>query len=43
MIIYESGFNNISYFNRKFKAIKGQTPMEYQKRFLVHAWIRAMD
>jgi AraC-like DNA-binding protein len=30
----EAGFNNVSYFNRKFKAMKGQTPMEYQKHFL---------
>lgn len=31
----EAGFNNVSYFNRKFKAIKGKTPMEYQKHFIV--------
>ncbi|MDO6435439.1 AraC family transcriptional regulator [Flavitalea sp. BT771] len=31
----EAGFNNVSYFNRKFKAIKGKTPMEYQRHFLV--------
>ena len=31
----EAGFNNVSYFNRKFKAIKGKTPMEYQKNFMV--------
>lgn len=39
----ESGFNNISYFNRKFKAIKGQTPMEYQRQFLVNAGAGVMD
>jgi len=27
----EAGFNNISYFNRKFRELKGKTPMEYQK------------
>ncbi|MBN9383878.1 MAG: helix-turn-helix domain-containing protein [Chitinophagaceae bacterium] len=31
----EAGFNNVSYFNRKFKAIKGKTPMEYQRHFIV--------
>jgi AraC-like DNA-binding protein len=31
----EAGFNNVSYFNRKFKAMKGKTPMEYQKHFIV--------
>lgn len=31
----EAGFNNVSYFNRKFKAMKGKTPMEYQKYFLI--------
>lgn len=30
----ESGFNNVSYFNRKFKALKGVTPMEYQRHFM---------
>ncbi|HTJ11312.1 MAG TPA: AraC family transcriptional regulator [Dinghuibacter sp.] len=29
----EAGFNNLSYFNRKFKAVKGETPMEYQRHF----------
>jgi len=29
----EAGFNNVSYFSRKFKAMKGKTPMEYQKYF----------
>lgn len=27
---FESGFSNISYFNRSFKKIKGQTPSEYR-------------
>ncbi|MFD2873195.1 AraC family transcriptional regulator [Mucilaginibacter ximonensis] len=31
----DAGFNNVSYFNRKFKAVKGQTPMEYQRQFLI--------
>lgn len=30
----ESGFNNVSYFNRKFKVLKGVTPMEYQRHFV---------
>lgn len=31
----DAGFNNVSYFNRKFKVAKGQTPMEYQRQFLI--------
>ncbi|UOE46544.1 AraC family transcriptional regulator [Mucilaginibacter sp. SMC90] len=31
----EAGFNHVSYFNRKFKAIKGETPMEYQRHFQI--------
>lgn len=35
----ESGFNNISYFNRKFKVLKGETPMQYKRRFAMKkAW-----
>lgn len=30
-VCYECGYNNISYFNRQFKNILGQTPMEYKK------------
>ena len=30
-ICYESGFNNLSNFNRKFKQINKMTPMEYKK------------
>lgn len=29
----EAGFNSVSYFNRKFKILKGLTPMEYRKNF----------
>ncbi len=31
---YESGFNNLSNFNRHFKSIKGCTPKEYLKRHM---------
>jgi len=30
-ICFESGFKNISYFNRQFKNIAGKTPAEYRK------------
>lgn len=30
----ESGFNNISYFNRKFKSMMQKTPVEYQQSFI---------
>ncbi|BDD02852.1 AraC family transcriptional regulator [Aureibacter tunicatorum] len=32
-ICYECGFNNISNFNRQFKAITNYTPTEYKKKF----------
>jgi len=32
-VCFESGFGNISYFNKKFKAVTGNTPMEYRKLF----------
>ena len=31
-ISYQSGFNNLTNFNRKFKAIKGITPSEFRKK-----------
>lgn len=33
-ICFESGYNNISYFNRKFKTIMGQTPNDFRNRYL---------
>lgn len=30
-ICYESGFNNLSYFNRQFKEITNKSPLEYRK------------
>lgn len=32
-IAYESGFNNISYFNKQFKNVKKTTPTGFKKRF----------
>lgn len=29
---YESGFNNLSHFNRHFRLVTGQTPSQYRKR-----------
>jgi AraC-like DNA-binding protein len=33
-ISYESGFNNLSNFNRQFKSVKNTTPLNYRSRFL---------
>ena len=30
-VCFESGFNNFSHFNKKFKAFTGQTPSAYRK------------
>ena len=32
-VCYSCGYNSLSYFNRKFKAITKYSPMEYRKRF----------
>ncbi len=32
-VCYACGYNSLSYFNRKFKAITKYSPMEYRKRF----------
>lgn len=32
-ICYESGFSNLSYFNRQFREITGQSPKEYRSSF----------
>ncbi|MGN6181934.1 MAG: AraC family transcriptional regulator [Mucilaginibacter sp.] len=33
VVCYESGFSNLSNFNRHFKSITGKTPLEYRKHF----------
>lgn len=33
-ISYESGFNNISHFNKQFKLLTGQNPRDYRKKIL---------
>lgn len=33
-ICFESGFNNLSNFNRAFKKVKGQTPKNYQRSMM---------
>lgn len=32
-ICFESGYNNISYFNRKFKKVMQQTPIQFKNRY----------
>ena len=32
-VCYDSGFNTLSNFNRRFQEIKGMTPREYRKKF----------
>lgn len=32
-VAYESGFNNMSYFNRQFKKMTGLSPQQYRKKF----------
>jgi len=33
-IAHQSGFQNLSLFNRQFKELKGVTPSEYQQELL---------
>ncbi len=33
-ICYDSGYNNISYFNRKFKEIMAQTPQNFKSKYI---------
>ena len=33
-VCFESGYNNISYFNRKFKEIMGQTPHRFKNNYI---------
>lgn len=33
-ICFDSGYNNLSYFNRKFKAIKRQTPHDFRSKYV---------
>ncbi|WP_373496000.1 helix-turn-helix domain-containing protein [Aquiflexum sp.] len=32
-VAYQSGFQNLSYFNRAFKKYRGETPKEFRKKF----------
>ncbi|QEC42601.1 helix-turn-helix domain-containing protein [Pseudobacter ginsenosidimutans] len=33
-VAFRAGFNNLSYFNRQFKKMKGISPLQYKKQFL---------
>ncbi|WP_344977318.1 AraC family transcriptional regulator [Compostibacter hankyongensis] len=33
-ICYMSGYNNVAFFNRQFKALKGKTPKEFRREYL---------
>jgi len=33
-VCYDSGFKNLSYFNRRFKEIEKMTPSEYREKFI---------
>ncbi|EKB48534.1 helix-turn-helix domain-containing protein [Cecembia lonarensis] len=33
-IAYQSGFQNLSYFNRAFKKVQGETPKEYRSKMI---------
>lgn len=35
-ICFDSGFNNLSHFNKQFRKTTGMPPSEYRKRFLYH-------
>lgn len=35
VICFECGFNNVSNFYRQFKKVKGLTPLEYKRKFLI--------
>jgi AraC-like DNA-binding protein len=36
-ICYDTGYNNISHFNRQFKLVTGLTPGEYRNKYLVNS------
>jgi len=40
-ICYESGFNNISNFNRQFYQIKAMTPSEFRKKYFNQAHLNS--
>lgn len=42
-ICYECGFKNLSYFNRQFREITGQSPKEYRKAFQGNSNTLVMD
>lgn len=41
-ICFESGFENLSWFNRSFLKIKAMTPREYRKRY-GHDYLKSYD
>ena len=42
-VAYESGFNQLSFFNREFKFLKGTTPLKYRKKILQKVPLTAVN
>jgi AraC-like DNA-binding protein len=41
-ISLEVGYDTVSYFNRRFRQVKGMTPREFRERFTGHAFLESI-